>query len=301
MSQIKDYYEILGVSKSSNDDEIKKAYRNLAREHHPDMVKDSDKAQAEKKFKEINEAYQVLSDPEKKRQYDQFGHDAFKQGAGAGGFGGVGGFGGQYGGYSYNGTNINIDPFEIFEEVFGFGGFGRPRKGKNIMHEVRVSFEEAVRGAERKIKVSSGEFTIKIPQGIVDGMEMRFAGKGMPGQDKLPNGDLLVSFRVAFPNNLERYTENILQIVEVDFVTAILGGEAEVLVVDGDAKTCLSKKTIKIPEKVKHGMRLQLKGFGMPKINSNHNGDMFIELRVKLPEKLSKNQRKHLEEFRNIK
>ena len=117
MSQIKDYYEILGVSKNSSDDELKKAYRNLAREHHPDMVKDSDKATAEKKFKEINEAYQVLSDPEKKRQYDQFGHDAFKQGAGAGGYGG---FGGQYGGYSYNGTNINIDPFEIFEEVFGF-------------------------------------------------------------------------------------------------------------------------------------------------------------------------------------
>lgn len=298
MSQIRDYYEILGVTKNASDADIKKAYRNLAREHHPDMVKDSDKEAAEKKFKEINEAYQVLSDTEKRKQYDQFGHNAFKQGGGAGasGFGGFDGFGGSY---SYQ--NINIDPFEIFEEVFGFGGFGKPKKGKNLYYEVKVSFEETVLGGERKIKVETGEYTIKIPKGIVDGMEMRFAGKGMPGPNNLPNGDLMVSFKVSFPKELERYNENILQIIEVDFVTAILGGEIDVLVVDDKSKNCLSTKKIKVPERAKHGMRLQLKGYGMPKLNTNYKGDMFVELRIKLPEKLSKAQKKHLEDYRTLK
>lgn len=300
MSQIRDYYEILGVGKNASDADIKKAYRNLAREHHPDMVKDSDKAGAEKKFKEINEAYQVLSDSEKRKQYDQFGHNAFKQGGGAGASG-FGGFGqGPYG-YSYSTGNINIDPFEIFEEVFGFGGFGRPKKGKNLYYEVKVSFEEAVKGGERNIKVETGEFTIKIPKGIVDGMEMRFAGKGMPGPNNLPNGDLLVGFKVSFPNELERFNENILQVIEVDFVTAILGGEIEVKVIDPKSDNGLSIKKVKVPEAVTHGTRLQLKGYGMPKINSNYSGDMFIEIRIKLPKKLSKSQRKHLEEYRNLK
>jgi len=300
MSQIRDYYEILGVSKGASDADIKKAYRNLAREHHPDMVKDSDKAAAEKKFKEINEAYQVLSDSEKRKQYDQFGHNAFKQGGGAGASG-FGGFGqGPYG-YSYSTGNINIDPFEIFEEVFGFGGFGRPKKGKNIYYEVKVSFEEAVKGAERKIKVETGEYTIKIPKGIIDGMEMRFAGKGMPGPNNLPSGDLLVSFKVSFPQELERYNENILQIIEIDFITAILGGEVEVKVVDSKSDKGISTKKVKIPEGVTHGTRLQLKGFGMPKINTSYHGDMFIEIRIKLPKKLSRSQRKHLEEYKNLK
>jgi len=300
MSQIRDYYDILGVAKNASDAEIKKAYRNLAREHHPDMVKDSDKAGAEKKFKEINEAYQVLSDSEKRKQYDQFGHNAFKQGGGAGASG-FGGFNQGPFGYSYQGGNINIDPFEIFEEVFGFGGFGRQRQGKNIYYEVRVTFEEAVKGVERKIKVETGEFTIKVPKGIADGMEMRFAGKGMPGPNNLPNGDLLVSFRVAFPENLERFNENVLQIIEVDFVTAILGGEVEVKVIDDKSQNGLAIKKVKVPEGVTHGTRLQLKGFGMPRINSHHKGDMFVEIRIKLPKKLSKAQKKHLEEYKSIK
>ncbi len=300
MSQIRDYYEILGIPKNASDADIKKAYRNLAREHHPDMVKDSDKASAEKKFKEINEAYQVLSDAEKKKQYDQFGHNAFKQGGGAGASG-FGGFGQGPFGYSYSGGNINIDPFEIFEEVFGFGGFGRARKGKNIYYEIKVSFEEAVKGGERKIKVETGEYTIKIPKGIVEGMEMRFAGKGMPGPNNLPNGDLLVSFRVSFPEKLERFNENVLQILEVDFITAVLGGEMEVKVIDEKEEKGITNKKVKIPEGVESGTRLQLRGYGMPKINSNSKGDMFIDIKVKLPKKLSKAQRKYLEEYRNLK
>lgn len=300
MSNVKDYYDLLGVSKNASEADIKKAYRKLAREHHPDMVKDSDKDAAEKKFKEINEAYQVLSDSQKRKQYDQFGHDAFKQG-GASGFGGFN----QQGPftYSYTGNMGGIDPFEIFEEVFGFRGFGgrAPKKGKNLFYEVRVPFEEAVKGGERKIKVESGEFTIKIPKGINDGQEMRFEGKGMPGPNNLPNGDLIVAFRVSFPTSLERYSENVLQDVEVNFIDAILGGEIEVKVIDEESDNGISFKKVKVPEKIQHGSQMVLKGFGMPKLNTNTNGDMYLRLFIKMPEKLSKSQRKHLEEYRNLK
>lgn len=299
MSQEKNYYEILGVSKNSTDAEIKSAYRKLAREHHPDMVKDSDKNSAEKKFKEINEAYQVLSDSQKRKQYDQFGHSAFKSGAsGASGFGGFnqGPFS-----YSYQSSDINIDPFEIFEEVFGFRGFGgarAPKRGKNLYYEIKVPFEEAVRGGERKIKVESGEFTIKIPKGISDGNEMRFEGKGQAGPNGLPAGDLIVSFRVSFPKSLERYSENVLQIIDVSFIDAILGGEIEVKVVDEKSSNGISFKKIKIPEKLQFGSQIVLKGYGMPRLNSDSKGDMYLRTNIVFPEKLSKNQRKILEEFR---
>jgi DnaJ-class molecular chaperone len=303
MSAATDYYELLGVSKNASDADIKKAYRKLAREHHPDMVKDSDKAAAEKKFKEINEAYQVLSDSQKRKQYDQFGHAAFQQGGGAGASG-FGGFGQGPFQYSYNGSDINIDPFEIFEEVFGFRGFGgsrAPKKGKNLYYEVRVAFEEAVKGGERKIKVESGEVTVKIPKGINDGQEMRFEGRGMPGPNGLPNGDLIVAFRVSFPQSLERYSENVLQIVEVDFIDALLGGEIEVKVIDENSSNGITFKKVKVPEKLQFGSQIVLKGMGMPKLNSAVKGDMYLKVLIKFPEKLSKNQRKHLEEYRKIK
>lgn len=303
MSAPKDYYELLGVSKNASDSEIKTAYRKLAREHHPDVVKDSDKASAEKKFKEINEAYQVLSDTQKRKQYDQFGHAAFQQGGGPGPSG-FGGFGQGPFSYTYTGGDINIDPFEIFEEVFGFRGFGgsrAPKKGKNLYYEIRVSFEEAVKGSERKIKVESGDLIVKIPKGINDGQEMRYEGKGMPGPNNLPAGDLIVAFRVAFPSSLERYSENVLQIVEVNFIDAILGGEIEVKVVDENSTNGISFKKVKVPEKLQFGSQIVLKGMGMPKLNSNYKGDMYLKVLIKFPEKLSKNQRKHLEEYRKIK
>lgn len=301
MSQVKDYYQILGVNKSSSDADIKKAYRKLAREHHPDMVKDSDKEASERKFKEINEAYQVLSDTQKRKQYDQFGHQAYKQGAQGGGFGGFnqGPFS-----YSYSSGDINIDPFEIFEEVFGFKGFGgarKPQKGKNLYYEVRVSFEESVRGGERKVKVESGEFTVKIPKGIGEGMEMRYEGKGMPGPNNLPAGDLFISFKVSFPNSLQRYQENVLQVVDITFIDAILGGEVEVRVIDEKKEHCISFEKIKIPEKVKQGQQILLRGFGMPRLGSDSKGDMILVVNITYPERLSKNQRKHLEDYRKIK
>jgi DnaJ-class molecular chaperone len=301
MTVEKNYYELLGVQKNSSDDEIKKAYRKLAREHHPDMVKDSDKTSAEKKFKEINEAYQVLSDPQKRIQYDQFGHSAYKSGASGSGPSGFGGFNQGPFTYSYQSGNINIDPFEIFEEVFGFRGFGgarSPKRGKNLYYEIKVPFEEAVKGGERKIKVESGEYTIKIPKGISDGNEMRFEGKGVPGPNGLPAGDLIVSFRVSFPKSFERFSENVLQVIDVSFIDAILGGEVEVKVIDENSSNGISFKKIKIPEKLQYGSQIVLKGYGMPFVNSNARGDMYLRTNITFPEKLSKNQRKILEEFR---
>ena len=166
MANQKDYYQVLGVEKNASSDDIKKAYRHLAREHHPDMVRDGDKAAAEKRFKEINEAYQVLSDPQKRKMYDQYGHT----GAGFGFEGGPSGFGsaGQWGPFTYTYTSNgqepsggpfgfgDFDPFEVFENVFGFRGFGGsrgPKRGKNLYYEMAIDFSESVFGLEKEINI----------------------------------------------------------------------------------------------------------------------------------------------------
>jgi len=218
----KNYYNILGVGKDASQEEIKRAYKKLAKEHHPDMVDESDKAQAEKRFKEINEAYQVLSDPQKRKMFDQFG--TINAGFGANGGGRQGFY--QNGPFSYtyttsgNGGFGNIDPFDIFEDFFGFRGFSgsrRPRKGKNLYYEMRVDFADAVHGTEREINVESGKLKVKIPQGIRDGTEMKFAGRGMPGPGGLPSGDLYITFRVQTPNEFQRVGDSLGTAIEIDF------------------------------------------------------------------------------------
>ena len=167
MASNKDYYQILGINKNASAEEIKQAYRKLAREHHPDMVKDGDKAAAEQRFKEINEAYQVLSDPQKRKMFDQYGSAAFSGGAQNAGAG-FGGFNqGQWGPFSYSYTNGNangfdfggdFDPFDIFEQAFGFRGFGGraqgPKKGKNLYYEIHITFAESVFGLEKEVNVA---------------------------------------------------------------------------------------------------------------------------------------------------
>ena len=303
----KDYYNILGVSKNASADDIKKAYRKLAREHHPDMVDESDKAQAEKRFKEINEAYQVLSDPQKKKMYDQFGH-AGPGFAGAGAPGG--GFGGDRAGqwgpftYSYSssgGTPFgDIDPFDIFEDFFGFRGFGgarKPRKGKNLYYEMHINFADAVHGAEKEINVESGKIKVKIPQGVQNGTEMRFAGKGMPGPKGVPSGDLFISFRVATQEEFRRVGANLAIAVEIDFAQAALGDTVEVPVVDLNKSSGVGKAKLKIPSGTQPGTQIRLRGKGMPRINSSGRGDIIAQVFVKIPKRLSRKQRKILEEY----
>ena len=286
----KDLYEALGLSKSATDDEIKKAYRKLAREHHPDMVKDGDKVVAEKRFKEINEAYKVLSDSQKRKQYDQFG----SVGNDFGGFSG-GQAGGQRGPFSYtytsNGGNMGfegIDPFDIFEEVFGFRGFGGargPKKGKSLHYELHVEFSDAVKGTEKSINVESGKVNIKIPAGIRDGIEMKFAQKGMPSQGGGVNGDLFLTIRVQTPHGFKIFGDDIGTLVEIDFTQALLGDVIEVLVVDSDSSNGQGMAKLKIPAGTQPNTQFRLKGKGMPQLDRNSRGDVIVQIFVTIPKK----------------
>ncbi|HXK52599.1 J domain-containing protein [Candidatus Nomurabacteria bacterium] len=298
----RDYYEILGISKSASPEEIKSAYRKLAREHHPDMVKDGDKAAAEKRFKEINEAYQILSEPDKRKMYDQFGHEGAKyrntgQGFSGGGAGGPFSYTYTTGGAGFDG----IDPFDIFEQFFGFRGFGgrRQNKGKNLYYELHVAFEDAVHGAKKDITTEAGKITIKIPQGARDGIELRFAGKGMPGPAKdIPNGDLFITLRIATPKIFQRAGDNLGTLLKIDFIQAILGDEVPVDVIDTSEKTGMGHVKLKIPAGTQNGAQFRLKNRGMPKLQGTGQGDLIVQVEVITPKKVSKKQKQLLEEYR---
>lgn len=314
MASKKDYYDILGVSKGSSEDEIKKAYKKLARAHHPDMVAEPDKKDAERRFKEINEAYQVLKDPQKRKMYDQFGHAGMGAGAsgGASGFGGFGGFGGgrnqgQWGPFSYsaNGANVEFDPFDIFEEFFGFRGFRgqkKTKKGKNLFYEMHIDFIDAVRGVEKEIAVESGKVKIKIPQGVRHGTEMKFSGKGMPGASKdIPNGDLFITFRVPTPREFtQRAGDDFGTVVEIDFVQAILGDTIEVAVVDENAKNGIGSAKLKIPKGTQSGTQFRVRGKGMPRLQGHGAGNVIVQVIVKIPSRVSRKQRGLLEKYRKL-
>jgi molecular chaperone DnaJ len=315
MANNKDYYDILGISKNSSDDEIKKAYRNLAREHHPDVVKDGDKTTAEKRFKEINEAYQVLKDPQKRKMYDQFGHAGVGAGAGNGASG-FGGFGGgarsnQWGPFTYayssgagqGGQSQDFDPFDIFEEFFGFRGFGgarKPKKGKNLYYEMHLDFADAVRGLEKTIKIESGEINIKIPAGVRHGTELRFAGKGMPGPEGTPAGDLFITLRVPTPPQFQRVGDNLATAVKIDFVQAVLGDNIDVPVIDSKKSNGIGTAKLKIPAGTQPNSQFVLKGKGMPRFHGRGQGDIIVQVFVEIPKKLSREQKNLLEKFRGL-
>ncbi len=303
MASKKDYYQILGVAKNASESDLKAAYKKMAREHHPDMVADSDKKAAEERFKEINEAYQVLSDPQKRQMYDQFGHVGTGQNSG---FGQGAGTGGQWGPftYSYSGAGAqDFDPFDIFEEFFGFRGFGgarKPKKGKNLYYELRVDFAEAISGVEKEVRIESGTAHINIPKGVRDGTELRFAGKGMPGPNNVPNGDLFITIRVATPREFQRVGDNLGTSIEISFVTAILGGEVEVPVVSLESKNGVGTAKLKIPGGTQSGTQFRLGGKGMPRLQGSGRGDVVVRVLVAIPKKISKGQRKLLEEYHKI-
>lgn len=305
MNGSKNYYDILGIPKTSTAAEIKQAYRKLAREHHPDMVKDGDKAMAEKRFKEVNEAYQILGDPEKKKMYDQYGSAAFNQGAGNPGAGG------QWGPFSYTYSTGSaggqgfgdLDPFDVFEEFFGFRGFGgsrKPRKGKNLHYELQLSFSEAVFGMEREISIESGKMKIKVPAGVRDGIEMRFESKGMPGPEGTPPGDAYITLRVVAPKEFKVAGDDILVRAEIDFVVASLGGSINVPVVDTKTKSGIGSVEFKIPAGTQFGSRFVLRGKGMPRLRSKGFGDAYIDVIIKTPTKISKKQKELLEQYSEL-
>lgn len=287
----KDFYEVLGVSKSASADEIKKAYRKLALEYHPDRNKEKGAAD---KFKELGEAYQVLSDPQKRQTYDQFGHAAFEQGAGQGPFGGFGGqpFGGaqgQYGPFTYtyttSGGNPNIDfdfggfsdPFEIFEQFFGGGspfGAGRQRRPT---YSLTVDFMDAVSGATKKVTIGKKTETIKIPAGVDNGSRIRF-------------GDYDVIVEVQPHPKFQREGYDIVSEEEISFSQAALGTQIEVETIHGPVK-------LKIPAGTQPGTVIRLAQRGVPYVQNSNKGNHYVRIKIVVPKNLTSEQKKILEEL----
>lgn len=292
----RDYYEVLGVSKNASDDEIKKAYRKLAIKYHPD--KNPGDKEAEAKFKEINEAHDVLSDKQKRARYDQFGH------AGVGGAGGGFGSAGnpfEGGNFNFNGQSFNFDfggagGFEdILGSLFGFGGPRRPRRGADYQTSVTISFEEAVFGTTKTVSADGKDIKIKIPAGIDDGMSIRLRGKGGPAPEGgTERGDLYIRVRVKPHKSLTREGAIILSEQKIDMVDAALGCEIDVETVDG-------KITMKVPAGTQSGTPFKLSGHGVPFREDGDRGPHIVTIIVETPKNLSKKQKELLEEFKNNK
>src|SRR3954466_6510130 len=327
--EFKDYYQTLGVAKTASEKEIKQAYRKLARKHHPD-VNPGDKT-AEARFKEINEAYEVLGDPEKRRKYDELGanwrmyEQAQQQGQGwpggasPGGFGGASaGEGGAWtinmggpGGYRTMSEDEmremfgNEDPFSDFFKTF-FGGGGpdprgragrapRSQKGRDIEHEVELTLEEAYHGATRRISIKQGgharSVDVRIPVGVKDGSRVRAAGEGESGSNGGSSGDLYLRVRIRPNPVFERKGMDLHTNVAVPVTTAVLGGEAQVPTITGTVR-------LKIPETTQSGQVFRLKGHGMPAVGKpDDRGDLYATVEVQLPRSLTKQQRTLYEEL----
>ena len=295
MATQRDYYEILGVSKNASDDEIKKAYRKLAIKYHPD--KNPGDKEAEAKFKEVSEAHEVLSDKQKRARYDQFGH------AGVGGSSAGGNPFGN-GNFNFNGQSFSFDfgvagsPFEdILGNLFGFGAGGarRPRRGADYQVSVTLTFEEAIFGCTKTVTGENGDFKVKIPAGIDDGMSIRIRGKGAPAPEKgAEPGDLYVRVHVKPHKTLTREGAIILSEKKIDMVDAALGCEVDIETVDG-------KMTMKVPAGTQSGTPFKLSGHGVPFRADGDRGPHIVTIIVETPKNLSKKQREILEEFKKSK
>lgn len=274
----KDFYKILGVEKNASQDEIKKAFRKLAHQYHPDKNKGDDT-----KFKEVNEAYTVLSDEQKRKQYDMYGNAD----AGFGGFNGAQGFGGfDFSQFTQNGQSFEFDLGDVFNDFFG--GARRPRKGRNITIDIQLTFKEAAFGTEREISNGKEKITVKIPSGINNGEGLRVSGKGETGE--AGPGDLIVRIWVAEHKTLRREGYNVITQVKVKLSLALLGGEITVESLDGNIE-------VKVPQGVIHGEMLRIKGKGIQHENGKR-GDMYVAILIDIPRKLSKSATKLVEELK---
>jgi curved DNA-binding protein len=303
----KDYYGMLGVSKTASADEIKKAYRKQAMKYHPDRNKGNKDAEA--RFKDISEAYAVLSDQEKKKQYDTFGSEGFQNkftqdeifrdfdfgnifrefgfkggsGGGAGGpdlfsqiFGNMGRGGRGQGGASFNNATHNRPP--------------RPVKGKDIAYELSLTLEETFENADKTISYHSGspgqeKVSVKIPAGIPTGKKLRLLGKGQPGLYGGPGGDLYIDIRILEHPVFKREDDDLILTRDIRFTEAAMGTEIEVPTID--------KKTLKlkIPAGTQGNARFRLKGYGMPHMNDKGRGDAYVIINIAVPKELDKRQK----------
>lgn len=306
--EYKDYYKILGVDKRASEREIKKAYRTLARKYHPDVNPGDN--QAEEKFKAINEAHEVLSDPQKRQKYDQLGTSYFRwqqQGGDPHGFNWDQWTAGQPGGARVQYGDLNDlfgDDFsDFFQSIFGgasgtqrrrSGSAWNRRKGRNYEQAVEISLEEAARGAQRLLSADGERITVKIPPGVKTGSKVRIAGKGEPGPGGGPPGDLYLNVTVLPHATFERKGDDLYCEAPVDLYTAVLGGESEVPTLNGQVR-------LKIPAGTQGGRSFRLRGKGMPLLNNpKTRGDLYVKIRIVVPKRISRKERALFEELGNI-
>ncbi len=299
----KDYYQALGISKSASQEEIKKAYRKLAMKYHPDH--NPGDQTAETRFKEVSEAYAVLSDPEKRRQYDMFGAEGFQNR------------------FSQEDIFRDFDFGSIFRE-FGFGGgrnqniftqfFGgastsafRDRgpthrqtrscrnagpafhKGQDLIYELSITLEDAAQGADKTIAFTSGgrqeQISVKVPPGVATGRRLRISGKGEPGAYGGAPGDLLIRVRVLDHPLFRRQGDDLTMTQEIRFSEAVNGTDIEVPTIDGKALR------MKVPAGTQPNARLRIKGYGMPRMSGGGRGDCYVHVTVAVPRKLNRKQK----------
>lgn len=311
--EYKDYYKILGVDRNADEKEIKKAYRKLARQYHPD-VNPGNKA-AEERFKEINEAYEVLSDPEKRRKYDQLGsswQQWQRMGRDPSGFDWSQWFSREWPG----GGRVRVEYGDLsdLEDLLGgtgfsdffqaiFGGMGAPRtgwtrtgarRGQDLTQPVEITLEEAFRGTTRMIQKDGRRLEVKIPPGVTTGSKVRIAGEGSPGIAGGARGDLYLEVTVLPHAVFERDGDDLRCEVPVDLYTAVLGGEVKVSTLSGDVM-------LKIPPETQSGRTFRLRGKGMPNLhNPEKRGDLYAKLIVQIPQKLTKREKELFRELASL-
>lgn len=324
MAVKQDYYKVLGIDRNADDKTIKKAYRKMAKKYHPDM--NPGDAVAEQKFKEITEAYNVLSDSEKKKLYDQFGHAAFEEGFSPGDGESYDGPYGTHREYHFTG-----DASDIFGDIFGdlfndghfsghgsFGGhggfsgthfystggrepeFGYDMRGDDTEADIEVTFDEAVFGCDKVITLRNGRtgkeqsLKVHIPAGIDDGNSIRLKGKGHPGMGKAEAGDLFLRVKVGEKPGYERKGQDIYTKVNVPYTTAVLGGDVRVHTLYGDVEC-------RIKEGTQSGTKIRLKGKGVvSKKDGKTYGDQYVTIGIEVPRHIGRNAREKLMEYRSL-
>ena len=288
-----DYYKTLGIDKNASSDAIKKAYRKLALKYHPD--KNPGNKGAEENFKKLSEAYAVLGDPEKRKQYNSFGSQeafsrSFSQEDIFRGFDlneilkGLGGFRGQR-----QSSYTNDDPFSQFFRSQQHNQ-AVPRKGRDLEYNLSISLEEAYSSAEKRIsfKTDDGELneiTMKIPKGIDTGRKLRLTGKGLPGLNGGPPGDLFINITVAPHPVFTRDGDDVYVLKTITFSQTVLGTSIDIKTLGGETKR------IKIPANTQNNTRIRMKGFGVPHFKKTGRGDQYVRIAVDIPRKLTKKQR----------
>lgn len=301
-----DYYKILGVDKSATQDDIKKAYRKLARKLHPDL--NPDDKEAERKFKEINEANEVLSNPENRAKYDKYGehwkhgeeyekaqqqqrqYQSQSQG---------GDFGGGFSGADFG---QGEDFSDFFQSMFGGeGGFGRSSrgsasgkfKGQDVHAELNLSLKDAASTHQQTFDINGKKVRITIPAGVYDGQQIKLKGHGSPGHNGGPNGDLYITFNIPADPDFERIGDDLKTKVPIDLYTAMLGGDVKVNTLTGSVN-------LKVKPETQNGVTVRLKGKGFPVYKKEGQfGDLFVTYDVKLPTNLTEKQKQLFEQLKN--